>query len=182
MRYVNWDRLLSMKTAKSYGLSLFITGVGSTKALAKAANSKIGKVTMEFTANMVGELMKSYNKGEFNDENGSFDMDKFLNSDFQGLMQGALIEALVAQGFSKKAEELSAKLNKAQANLAKQESKLNKSLNNGASEKTIANRTAKVDKAQKEVVKTMGKTGAVSTSKEVVGKGTNKANEKRRKK
>lgn len=136
---------------------------------------------MEFTANMVGELMKSYNKGEFNDENGSFDMDKFLNSDFHGLMQGALIEVLVAQGFSKKAEELSAKLNKAQSNFAKQESKLNKSLSNGASEKTIAKRTTKVDKTQKEVVKNMGKTGAISTTKEVVCKGTNKANEQRSK-
>lgn len=52
----------------------------------------------------------------------------------------------------------------------------------GASEKTIANRTAKVDKAQKEVVKTMGETVAGSTSKEAVGKGINKANEQRRKK
>lgn len=52
----------------------------------------------------------------------------------------------------------------------------------GASEKTIANRTVKVDKAQKEVVKIMGKSSAGSTSKEVVGKGTNKANEQRRKK
>lgn len=31
-----------IEAAKSYGLSLFITGVGPTKALAKAANSKIG--------------------------------------------------------------------------------------------------------------------------------------------
>ena len=115
----------SIEAAKSYGLSLFITGVGSTKALAKAANSKIGKITMEFTANMVGELMKCYNKGEFNDKNGNFDLDKFLNADFQGIMQGALIEALVAQGFSKKAEELNAKLDKVQANITKQESKLN---------------------------------------------------------
>ena len=163
-----------IEAAKSYGLSFIVSGLGSSKALAKAANSKLGKLTLEFTGNVVADIMKQYNKGAFDDKNGNFSFEKLMNADFTGIMQGAIVEALVSQGFSGKAEQLESKFVKAQDNVYKQQSKLLKSLQKGSSQEVISRRLNKVNNAQKNMLKQGGKAAAVSTASETTGKTTNK--------
>ncbi|MDH6310943.1 RHS repeat-associated protein [Dysgonomonas sp. PFB1-18] len=152
---VRWKDAV-VEAGKSYAISLIFTGTGSVKALSKAANSKMGKIAIEFSANMIGEIVKMYNRGEFGDANGDFSIKSLLKADFSDAMINSLIEALVSQGFANKAAKLEKKFDDAIENVANQQNKLATSLERNASEQVIENRMKKVNQSQKDLLKTAG--------------------------
>ncbi len=170
---IDWGNA-AIEGAKSYTVSLVFTGLGSVKALKKAASSKVGRVTIEFTSNLTAELVKAYNAGELTTD-GILDFTK-VEAVMGNKFEGALIEALVSQGFNEKAAELEKKVKNAAGDVAKQEAKLAKNIKSEATGKatkeTVANRTKKVDNAQKKLVKTISKNAGFSILKETAGKST----------
>jgi RHS repeat-associated protein len=133
--------------AISYGMSIFISGLGATKALGKLANSKTGRITASIVESVISNFAKRYNAGELFDKDGNLDYDKLQTASGDAI-EDAIIGALISEGFAKKAKELKKKYKAAGEMQIKQEVKLKKNLKSkaegkGATEKTVDNRQKK---------------------------------------
>jgi hypothetical protein len=172
----------SVEALKSYAISVFISGTGSIKALSRAANSKLGKIVIDFVGNVTSDLVKKYNAGEFNDTDGDFSFDKFGEADFSRIMINGAIEALVAHGFSGKANKIEEKYSSAQENLRKQADKQAETQRKIADahrknlketkhlEEVRKRRAKKVDKAQKDIMKQVVKSTTFNAVSGTAGK------------
>ena len=150
---INWKGAV-WEGAKATAMSVFLpTGTQTAGRIAKLSQSKIGKLTASFVANLSSEAMKNYMSGNYNDKNGSFSFDK-LSEDFENLAATAGITTLLEAGMGGKAKEMYEKVSKSNSKLSKQYEKLFRNMDSpGSTAKTIENRTKKVNKA----AKTLGK-------------------------
>ena len=171
---INWGKA-NGAAAQSYAMSLVISGVGSVKALAKAAKSPIGRVVINFTSSVTNSLIEKYKDGDFNDRNGKFLVAK-VKAQMLPIMGEALVSSLVSEGFTKKAKQIEAKLGKLYNKMYQQEQKLQRNLSRNASASTISNRMKKVNNSQKAYLKGLGKyagySGLQQGTSSALGRGT----------
>ena len=171
---INWGKATGA-AAQSYAMSLVISGVGSVKALAKAAKSPIGRVVINFTSSVTNSLIEKYKDGDFNDQNGKFSFAK-VKAQMLPIMGEALVSSLVSEGFTKKAKQIEAKLGKLYNKKYQQEQKLQRNLSRNASASTISNRMKKVNNSQKAYLKGLGKyagySGLQQGTSSALGRGT----------
>ena len=93
---INWGTA-TLDAATTVGLSFFVSGTGSAKAMAKIAKSKGGKLVTEMVQSMVTSISGKFESGEYN---GIGDIDwvcEFLT---------AGISTLVNNGLNSRADEL----------------------------------------------------------------------------
>ena len=93
---INWGTA-TLDAATTVGLSFFVSGTGSAKAMAKIAKSKGGKLVTEMVQSMVTSISGNFESGEYN---GIGDIDwvcEFLT---------AGISTLVNNGLNSRADEL----------------------------------------------------------------------------
>ena len=173
---INWGKATGA-AAQSYAMSLVISGVGSVKALAKAAKSPIGRVVINFTTSVTNSLIEKYKDGDFNDRNGKFSFAK-VKAQMLPIMGEALVSSLVSEGFTKKAKQIEAKLGKLYNKMYQQEQKLQRNLSRNASASTISNRMKKVNNSQKAYLEELGKyagySGLQQGTSSALGRGTGK--------
>ena len=93
---VNWGEA-ALDAATTVGLSFFVSGTGSAKAMAKIAKSKGGKLVTEMVQNMVTSISGKFESGEYN----SIDEINWVK-DFSI----AAISTLVNNGLNSRADEL----------------------------------------------------------------------------
>lgn len=167
---INWQGA-AFEGGKAFAISIFLpTGSQTAARLAKMSQSVIGKLTMDFVANLSSEVMKNYVSGKYNDEDGDFDFDK-LQEDFINVTYTAAITTFMEAGMGDKAKELYDKVAKSNSKLAKQYEKLFKNLDSsGSTAKTIENRVKKVDDAAKELATNAAKATAAKTGQETAKK------------
>lgn len=173
---INWGKATGA-AAQSYAMSLVISGIGSVKALAKAAKSPIGRVVINFTTSVTNSLIEKYKDGDFNDRNGKFSFAK-VKAQMLPIMGEALVSSLVSEGFTKKAKQIEAKLGKLYNKMYQQEQKLQRNLSRNASASTISNRMKKVNNSQKAYLEELGKyagySGLQQGTSSALGRGTGK--------
>ena len=171
---INWGKATGA-AAQSYAMSLVISGVGSVKALAKAAKSPIGRVVINFTSSVTNSLIEKYKDGDFSIGNGKFSFAK-VKAQMLPIMGEALVSSLVSEGFTKKAKQIEAKLGKLYNKMYQQEQKLQRNLSRNASASTISNRMKKVNNSQKVYLKGLGKyagySGLQQGTSSALGRGT----------
>ena len=93
---VNWGTA-ALDAATTVGLSFFVSGTGSAKAMAKIAKSRGGKLVTEMVQNMVTSISGKFESGEYN----SID-----DINWVGEFAWAAIETLVDNKFNSRADEL----------------------------------------------------------------------------
>ena len=169
---IHWGNAAAA-AAQSYAVSLVISGIGSARALSKVANSKIGHVVINFTASVTNSLMQDYKNGIFNDSKGNFSFAK-VKSRMLPIIGEALVSALINEGFTKKAKQIEAKLDKLYNAMQKQEHKLQENLSRNVSEKVLVNRMKKVNNSQKAFLKQLGKYGGFSSAQQSLSGGLGK--------
>jgi hypothetical protein len=160
---INWKGA-AWEGAKATAISAFMpTGTQTAARIAKISQSKIGKLTASFVANLSSEVMKNFVSGNYSNAAGNFDY-SLLEGDFENLVYTAGISTLLEAGMGGKAEELYKNFSKSNSKLAKQYEKLFKNLDSkGSTVKTIENRTKKVNEA----AKTLGKDALKATGAKV---------------
>ena len=178
-----------VSAAASYGMSIFITGLGSAKAMRKLANSTTGKITSAVIESVMVEMISDYNSGKLS-TNGELDIDK-VKVQAGEAFEDAIIGALISQGFAKKAAKLEKQFKAARKSQLKNEVKLENNLKSkaegkGATQKTIDNRNKKVNTAQKQVaeigLKKSGNTATANVSSKVANETYNKVKDEKKKK
>ena len=152
---INWGSATGA-AIQSYAISLVISGAGSVKALKKAMESPLGRVAINFISSVTNSLIQDYKDGAFKDSKGNFSFVKLRNK-MLPIMGEALVSALVSEGFTNKAKQIEAKLEKLHSVMDNQKKKLERNLARNASNRVISNRMRKVNNAQRAYLKELGK-------------------------
>ena len=152
---INWGSATGA-AIQSYAISLVISGAGSVKALKKAMESPLGRVAINFISSVTNSLIQDYKDGAFKDSKGNFSFVKLRNK-MLPIMGEALVSALVSEGFTNKAKQIEAKLEKIHSVMDNQKKKLERNLARNASNRVISNRMRKVNNAQRAYLKELGK-------------------------
>ena len=93
---VNWGEA-ALDAATTVGLSFFVSGTGSAKAMAKIAKSKGGKLVTEMVQNMVTSVFGNFESGKYN---------SIGDIDWLGEFLIAATSTLVNYGLNSRADEL----------------------------------------------------------------------------
>jgi YD repeat-containing protein len=168
--HVNWKGA-AWEGVKATAFSFFLpTGSETAVRLAKIGKSRIGKLVVSYVKNITNDAYKNYLHGDY-DKDGSFSFD-VLKDKFGELAIGAGIETLLDAGLGSKAEELFKKLEKSNANLARQYASLFKALDKpGITQKIVDNRVKQVNQA----AKTLGKNALRAAGRKGFDESTKKA-------
>ena len=129
------------------GISVFVSGAGTAKTMAKIANSKAGKITIDIVKTMVTIVISKFENGDYN----SF-KDINLKDDFME----ATITSLVSNKMGKRADELLESLKNKNATLYNRLAKLKRNLEAGKNKSRINSDAHKVDVARSESMKAAG--------------------------
>ena len=149
---INWGGATA-DAVETFAISFFLpTGTATAAKVAKLGKSKVGKLTMSFSKNLVKTFTENYFNGKYDDEDGDFDFDK-VEADFENLLVDAALQTFLDGGEVGKANELYSKLSKENKALSAKYSKYFNKANNGASAKNMKNYGKKVADQEKKVVK-----------------------------
>ena len=123
------------------GLSLFVSGSGTAKTMAKIANSKAGEFTIDIVQSMIVEIIGKYESGE---------IESFSDIDLTGEFIESTFKTLLSKNMGKRADELLESLKQKNSSLYNKLAKLRRNQQAGKTEARIKSDRHKVDIAQKE--------------------------------
>ena len=123
------------------GLSLFVSGSGTAKTMAKIANSKAGEFTIDIVQSMIVEIIGKYESGEIK---------SFSDIDLTGEFIESTFKTLLSKNMGKRADELLESLKQKNSSLYNKLAKLRRNQQAGKTEARIKSDRHKVDIAQKE--------------------------------
>lgn len=129
------------------GISIFISGAGTAKTMAKIANSKAGKITIDIVQTMVTTVIGKFENGDYN---------SFKDIDLTDDFMEATITSLVGNKMGKRADELLESLKNKNATLYNRLAKLKRNLDAGKNASRINSDAHKVDVARSESMKATG--------------------------
>lgn len=123
------------------GLSLFVSGSGTAKTMAKIANSKAGEFTIDIVQSMIVEIIGKYEPGKIK---------SFSDIDLTGEFIESTFKTLLSKNMGKRADELLESLKQKNSSLYNKLAKLRRNQQAGKTEARIKSDRHKVDIAQKE--------------------------------
>ena len=123
------------------GLSLFVSGSGTAKTMAKIANSKAGEFTIDIVQSMIVEIIGKYESGKIK---------SFSDIDLIGEFIESTFKTLLSKNMGKRADELLESLKQKNSSLYNKLAKLRRNQQAGKTEARIKSDRHKVDIAQKE--------------------------------
>ncbi len=128
MQKINWKGA-AYNAGETYVVSSFFNGAGTARLLNKIRKNKFAKIALDVAGEMKDILIDNYLVGAYDDKNGDFSWDKFLNKDeMTSLFYQILARKLVKYGYGKAAKQIQKKLDKALRKVDKFENKYDKSL------------------------------------------------------
>ena len=123
------------------GLSLFVSGSGTAKTMAKIANSKAGEFTIDIVQSMIVEIIGKYESGKIK---------SFSDIDLTGEFIESTFKTLLSKNMGKRADELLESLKQKNSSLYNKLAKLRRNQQAGKTEARIKSDRHKVDIAQTE--------------------------------
>ncbi|MRX39574.1 hypothetical protein GJU43_09825, partial [Flavobacterium sp. LC2016-23] len=143
----SWDGV------KAWGESSIVPGSATASRIVKLSKTKIGKVLIAITEEMVKGTVDAYMQGKFNNkQTGEFDFGEFSTA-MKGIGIESIVQGLIDTGFKGAAEKVLEKYADNFKSLKRLEQKLERKIANGDSAKRISNYTKKITKQQDKINK-----------------------------